>query len=223
MAIKKKTDKQSVELPAEFDSLVLKAFTEQFLSAKYDDLFKESKAEVLGYIEKSDDIEITEGEGFKTEYGSIILSSRSNYKYDKDKLAELVNDGTITVDQLLQCVSTFKAEELEKTLSTTVFNSVAEKSASQTFTFKATGDFKAKCEENFSESAPKPKAAPKKSAIAKEEKEIRKLEKEGLTTSDAQGVVEAKLLKAKAAAAKAKAKSAKSKSADDDLDAILGE
>lgn len=207
MAIKKKTDKQSVELPEAFDKLLLKGFTEQFLSAKYEEIFKETKAEVLDYIDKSEDVEITQGEGFKCEYGSIILSERSNYKYDKDKLAELVKDGTITVDQLLQCVSTFKAEELEKTLSTSVFKEVAEKSASQTFTFKATGDFKAKCEENFNESAPKapaPKAAVK-AAPKKEEPKV-----------DA-------VAKAKAAAAKAKAKAGKSKSADDDLDSILGE
>lgn len=222
MAIKKKESKPSTNvLPGDLDTLVHRAFTEQFMSSKYDDLFKGSKAEVLQYIEKSDDIEITQGEGFKTEYGSIILSERKNISIDKDKLAELVSDGTISVEQLLACVSTFKNEDLEKTLSTGTFNDIATKSASQTFTFKATGDFKAQCELEFDGGpvVPAGETAKVREAAKQELKSIpskpspsrvKEIVKEAAQTLSASE-------KAKAAVAKAKSKG----SATDDLDAIL--
>lgn len=211
MAIKKKTDKkESNVLPGELDNMVHKAFTQQFLSSKYETLFKDSKAEVLAYIEKSDDIEITQGEGFKTEYGSIILSSRTTVKIDKDKLAELVADGTISVEQLLGCVSTFKNEDLEKTLSSSVFDSLAEKTSSDTFTWKATGDFKSDCDAQFDKTGPDAMAelktvvapAPKAKAKVEPTPEVKKL-----SAAD----------KAKAA----KARMSKKVNADDDLDSIL--
>lgn len=212
MAIKKREDKKTSNvLPGDLDNMVHKAFTEQFLSSKYEELFKDSKAEVLKYIESSDEIEITQGEGFKTEYGSIILSQRTTCKIDKDKLAQLVADGELTVDQLLACVSTFKNEDLEKTLSSSVFNDLAEKSSSDTFTWKATTDFKAECAAQFDKTgaaamielkdipAPAPKAAPKIEA---------KPEAKKLSVAD----------KAKAAKARVSTKA----KPDDDLDAILG-
>jgi hypothetical protein len=216
MAIKRKEDKPASNvLPGELDNMVHKAFTEQFLSSKYDDLFKDSKAEVLAYIEGSDDIEITQGEGFKTEYGSIILSERKNIAIDKSKLAGMIEAGELTVDQLLACVSTFKNEDLEKTLSSSKFAEISTKTATQTFTFKSTGDFKAQCETEFQPAptsketkvAPTPKAPAPKPELPPKAKAVVKAAADSLSAAE----------KAKAAVAKAKTKS----SPTDDLDAIL--
>jgi hypothetical protein len=219
VAIKKKTEPTAVpKLPAKIDDLLQKAFTEQFLCNKYEEMFKETKSDVLTEIESSTDIEITQGEGFKTPYGSIILSERTNYKYDKDKLAALVDSGALTVDQLLQCVSTFKAEDLQKTLSTAVFETVVTPSTTETFTFKATSDFKSKCEADFSGYAPAPTTVTKT-----EVKTEVKVEKKQTPMLDAM-----KLEKAKRVAAKVNAKKLQNslesmgvESVDDDIDAIL--
>lgn len=172
MAIKKKEDKASARvLPGDFDELLHKAFTEQFLSSKYEELFKDTKAEVLTYIKATDEFEVNEGEGFKTEYGSIILSKRKNISVDKSKLAQLVEDGVLTVDQLIGCVSTFKNEDLEKTISSLKFKDISTMNTSETFTFKGTTDFKASCDAQFSSAAPTAtaKAPAKELAPAKAE------------------------------------------------------
>jgi hypothetical protein len=150
MAIKKETAvEEKAHVPPHIDELLKRGFTEQFLKDRYGEMFDGTKKEVLAEIEKSEEIEITQGKGFKCDHGSIILSERSSYTFDKEALAELVSSGKLTVEQLLGFVSTFKAEDAIKTLSQKVFDTVAEKKVTDTFTFKATSDFKAKCEEAF--------------------------------------------------------------------------
>jgi len=216
MAIKKKEDKASTRvLPGDFDELLFKAFTEQFLSSKYDDLFKDTKADVLKYIEKTDEFEINEGEGFKTEYGSIILSSRRNISVDKSKLAKMVEDGALTVDQLLACVSTFKNEDLEKTVSTTKFQEISTVNTSQTFTFKGTTDFKASCDAQFSSAAPfvSVKAPSPKVSAPPAPAKAKAIVKEAAASLERMSVAD----KAKASVSKKNQKA----SPDSDLDAIL--
>lgn len=202
MAIKKKEEKTPIQIPENIDKLLLKGFTEQFLRDKYGDMFDDTKKEVLSLIKDSEELEITQGEGFKCNQGSIIISERTSYKYDKDAIAELVENGTVTVQQLLECVSTFKNEDLIKTLSQKVFDKLATKNVSETFTFKATPDFKQKCEDQFSDS------------------EVEKKEVEPETKPEKPKKTE-KVSKAKEVAANALAAKLNPKSIDDDIDAIL--
>jgi hypothetical protein len=210
MAIKKKTDEKPDQLPPELERLLKRGFTEQFLRDKYDAIFKETKAETLGYIEGSEEVEITIGKSLKSPFGSIILSEPVRCSIDKDKVIEMIEAGIVSVAQVLSCVSTWKNDELEKTLSSSVFNEVATKTTSQTFTFKATPEFKEKCESEFSKKEVAPVAVSKPAPKPAVEKPVSK-------PSDG----------ARAAAQRAKAKLAASKkstaSAEDDLDAILGE
>ena len=241
MAIKKKTDVKDVAaLPAAFDQMLKIGFTQQFLSARYDDQFKDTKKEVLAYIAKSDEIEITQGEGFKCPYGSIILSERSSYDYDKENLAALVESGKLTVEQLLGCVSTFKAEDMIKTLSQKVFDTVATKKSTDTFTFKATSDFKAKCESEFAHDGLDVTDERSESARMADEAGERHSEAAALAPMTADPKLSDtakkrinvdefvdKTAKAKTLAAKVSTKSAAGKlkkslaSVDDDIDAIL--
>ena len=202
MAIKPKNTKEEASLPQDLDNLCQKGFTFQQLAAAYEDAFKAVKGDVEEYLKTSDEVDVTEGEGVKTPYGSIIYMGRSFYKYDNDAIINLVKKGKVSIEQILSCVSGFKAEELEKTLSSGVFETVATKSETKSLTFRASNEFKdqvrSTVDTGFAEEpAPKkpaPKAAPKESPAEK-----------------------ARAAKAKLAGKAAK----KSKGADEDLDEIL--
>lgn len=153
MAIKKKKDATSyTELPANIDTLALKAFTEQFLAKRYDDEFKTTKEEMFKQLDESS-LEITVGEGLKTKYGSITIMDTNRKKVDNDKIIELVKAGKLTIEQVLACVSTYNNEELEKSISTKVFEKVATVTTTRSTTMKANAEFKAKCESQFSSKA----------------------------------------------------------------------
>lgn len=215
MAIKdKKKQSEFAELPPELDSLVRRGFTEQFMSDKFERLFKETKEEVLAKIEKSDEVELTKSTALKTKYGSINLIEINKKTIDKDALFEHL--ATLPKDKILallvNAVSTFNNDNLEKELSREVFEKIATVSTFDQFKFTATSDFKAQCEAEFSGDKP---AAPvaKEVKVKVDKKQVAKAAEENAAIS-----------KAKAAAAKAKAAALKKpkKSADDDLDAILG-
>lgn len=205
MAIKKKAVAASaVELPRNIDQLSLKAFTEQFLTKKYEDTFKETKGELLAAIEVSD-LELTMGESFKTKYGTILINETTRKKVDNDKLIDLVMSKKISIEQVLACVSTFNNEELEKTLSTPVFNKIVTPSTTQSTTLKANAEFKKKCEEEFELGGIVPVDVPRELSKMKDEiKEVKKEVKEKLSSRD-------KLKKA----------ISKVKDVEDDLDSIL--
>lgn len=218
MAIReKKNQSEFTELPNELDQLVRKGFTEQFMSGKFEELFKETKAEVLALIEKSDEIELTKSTSLKTKYGSINLVEINKKTIDKDALFEHLQ--TLPKEKILallaNAVSTFNNDNLEKELSREVFEKIATVNSFDQFKFTATSDFKAQCEAEFAGTtpAPTPKVAAKEMKVKVDKKQVEDAAKENAAK------------KAKEAAAKAKALSSKkkpAKTADDDLDAILG-
>ncbi len=149
MAIKKKKESGSyTELPANIDALALKAFSEQFLKTRYEDEFKATKEDLFKAIETSD-MEITVGEGLKCKYGSIIISDTTRKKVDNDKLIELIHAGKVTLEQVLACVSTYNNEELEKSISSKVFEKISTSNVTRSTTLKANAEFKAKCDAQF--------------------------------------------------------------------------
>lgn len=171
MAIKKKTVSTANELPENIDQLSLKAFTEQYLKTRYEECFKETKVELFAAIESSD-LELTIGESFKTKYGTILISETKRKKVDNDKLIDLINKGKISIEQVLACVSTFKNEELEKTLSTPIFEKVSTFEITQSTVMKSNAEFKAQCETQFNaiEIDAKPKSPPPPHPMAPVEK-----------------------------------------------------
>lgn len=201
MAIKREKKAESNSLPEKLSKLLEKGFTEQFMSARFEELFKETKTEVVEYLENNEDgFDADLGKGFKCDQGTVIYTSRSTISVDKDKLIELVKSGRVSLEQVLATVSTFKNEDLEKTLSTPVFKEISTSKSSESLTFRGSAEFKAKLDEEFG-SKPAPAPLVTKAAVSKED------------------------AAAKAKAAEAVAKLAKKKasvSADADLDAILG-
>lgn len=208
MAIRRSKEKETINLPAKLESMLEKGFTEQFMASKFEELFKATKSDVKAYLEKNEDgFEVDLGKGFKCEQGTVIVTSRGNVQIDRDKLVELVESGKLSVGQLVACISTFKNEDLEKSLSTSVFDSIATRSNTESLTFRASAEYKAQMEEKM--------GLPTSTPIKLEED----LKPEAKPEA-AKPAPKAALAAAKAAAAKAKAKT---KTAESDLDDILGE
>jgi len=211
MAIKKKGE--VTEIPDALDDLALKGFTFQQLEAGYKARFGEVKTEVEAYLKSTTEIEVTEGEGIKTPYGSINYSSGAErYEYDHDKILELVKKGKLTLEQVLLNVSSYKRDEFEKSISTAVFKTVATLNKSkESLTFKATPEFKEKIADELDKMDAPVAPAPAKPAAKKAAK-----------STIVEDLADPKD-KAIAAKAKLAAKSAKkSKGASEDLDEILG-
>lgn len=224
MAIRRTKEKESTNLPDRLAKLLEKGFTEQFMSSKFEELFKETKKDVVGYLESNEDgFDADLGKGFKCEQGTVIYTSRTNVSVDKDKLVQLVEEGKLSVGQLIACISTFKNEDLEKSLSTPVFNEVAKKSSSESLTFRGSAEFKAEMEEKLGAPVvPKAEPVPEKIVVKVDTKQVKEAAKENAAAKAKAAAEKSKdaLASAKAAAARAKAKT---KSAEDDLDEILGE
>ena len=66
-----------------------------------------------------------------------------------DAISKMVEDGDISIEQILACISGFNAENLEKSISSAIFVKVATSKVTESLTFRAHGDFKAKCESEF--------------------------------------------------------------------------
>lgn len=201
MAIKKK-DEVKQSLPSQLQGLLTKAFGEQFLKTKFEDMFKATKSEMEKYLNDNDDgFDIEAGKAVKSAEGSFYYTETERCSIDKDALIAMVEAKEITLAQVLMCVSTFKNEELEKAISTKKFEEIAKKSITKSLTLKANAEYKAKLEEDFNDG----------DSFGKAMKEIEKEEPKLLDTS--------KLKKKKAE----KKVSKKVESVDDDLDSILKE
>lgn len=201
--------KEASGVPEKLANMLLPAFTHQALAKKYDDIFSDEKKDIVAYLEKNDDgFEIEMSKGFQCDQGQVIYQSRSNWKFDTDKILALVESGHVTLATLVNACS-FNAEKLKTAIGEKEFGSLATQSSTEYLTMKANAEFKAKVDEQFGSVTAEVKA-----------------EKPAKVETKVEAKVEAKpaksdsLAKAKAAAAKAKSKS---KSADQDLEDILGE
>jgi len=205
MTINRGGKKDSNSVPQKLDEILIRAFTDQALSSKYEDLFKADKGEIIAYLEKNDDgFEIDMGKGFKCDQGSVIYTSRANWKFDTDKILELVESGHVTLATILNACN-FSAEKLKTAIGESKFSGLASQTSTEYLTLRASSEFKTKVEEQFNPSEASAPAAPKVAPKPKAEPK---------TDS------KSKLAAAKLAVEKAKSKS---KSADDDLADILGD
>ena len=200
MAIKKK-DEIRQSLPSQLQGFLTKAFGEQFLKTKFEDMFKATKSDIESYLKDNDDgFDIEAGKSVKSEEGMFYYTESDRYAIDKDALIEMIEAGEVTLAQVLTCVSTFKNDELEKAISSKNFAIISKKSVTKSLTLKANAEYKAKLEEDFNDDS--------FGAAMKEIEEEPKL----LDTS--------KLKKKKV---EKKVSKKKVESVDDDLDSILKE
>lgn len=213
MAIKR-TPKSEINIPAKLDKLLERGFTEQFMSSKFEELFKGTKKLVLAYIDKNDDdfnIGVGKGEGVSCDYGKIGYRATNYVSVDHDKLLALVKAGTITVDQLVECVSKFDNDSLEKTITTAKFKEITTVKTTESLCFTGSAEFKAEMEAKM--------GLPDVAAETFKEDLIAEAPVPAPAPVAADPLAKAKA--ASAAAKAAKAKSTKAKSADADLEDIL--
>lgn len=190
-------------LPERLESLLYQGFSFQAVSKKYEEIFKSVKGKVVNYLENNDDgFECEMSKGFKCDQGTVIYKIRSNYNYDADKILAMIEDGTLSLATVIN-MAKFDAKAMKSALGEKKFNDVATNNPTESLTLSGSAEWKATCDEKFSDlSALVPSADP-----VDVEAEL------GEDASDS-------LAKAKAAKSKKKTKG-KKKSADDELDSIL--
>lgn len=226
MGIKDKKEEQAdfVELPSELDALVRRGFTEQFMESKFKSLYGETRKEIKDYIENSDEVQITRSESLQTRYGRILIQVRSDLEVDRDALYEHLQ--TLSKDQILSILvganPSFKADNLEKALSTPIFKKVTKTTKKDVFTMTVNSDFKKKCEAEFNgEPIAVAKVSEAEIKVKVDKKQVEKAAKDNAASKAKEAAA-----KAKAAASKAKKRGGGGgsgpKSAADDLEAILG-
>ena len=149
MAINRPTAKKRpvVNLPPELDVLVTDGFALQQCRDIFGRDFKDVGEKIKEYLETNKDgFTIDMGVGFACEQGKVTYTERSNWKVDEAALEQALANGDITISQLLACVSTWKASDLEKTLGTTKFDTIAANNPTEYLTLRATNDYKAEAE-----------------------------------------------------------------------------
>lgn len=148
MAIKKNgNDKQ---VPEKLDKMLFTAFSFQQLRDQFDGEFKAVKENVVAYLDSNtDNFDVNISEGFKTNYGTVIYSSRSNNDVNVDKLEQLVASGKVTLIDILK-ISKPSVKELEKLLGAAQFKEVVTAlDPTLSLTFRASSEFKDECQGKF--------------------------------------------------------------------------
>lgn len=149
MAIKRKTEAaQAPSLPAEFLDRTRKAFTLQAIAGKYEEAFKGEKEWIVGFLESTDEISVTQGEGIKTPDGLVNFKSRDNWKIDTLAIADMIAKGELNIATILE-ISSINAKKLQDVLGKARFEKVAVNAPSEHLALTATPDFKASIEREF--------------------------------------------------------------------------
>lgn len=96
-----KTKKQQPALPIELDQMLDVAFHYAALAKEYETRSDEHRKQVQNWLENTDEMEVTQGEGIKHRYGSVIYQQRSNYRIDTDEIIAMFNRGEIAIETLV--------------------------------------------------------------------------------------------------------------------------
>lgn len=228
MAIKrKKHEDVGPDLPADFLQLTKRAFTLQTIAGEYEEAFKSDKAEIAKYLEETDEIDVELSVGLKTPEGLVCMKKRDNYKIDTDALAEMIKDGTISLETILS-IATINPPKLKACLGEKKFNSIAEHSETEYLALTAAPEFKAQIAEGLdlsgliaSGAMIDTPAAPKTDVAAELAKApaVKPSLSESIAKADAAAAKAKKFTKAKPASKAAATKAPES--AETDLDKIL--
>ena len=143
-------DKKTAEVTPQLSEILAKAFSAQFIQKKFEEKFKEAKTEIDDYVKNNTDgFFVTPGEATVCADGKFTFSERATIKVDTSALLKMINRKEITIAQVLECVSTFKNDELEKSISTKNFDKVHSKSVTSVMTMTANAEFKARMSADF--------------------------------------------------------------------------
>jgi hypothetical protein len=181
MAIKRsKTADVKKSIPAKLADFCQTTFTSDAMAKFYEDMAKDGKAGIKAYLENNDDgfeLDLSVSKGFDCDEGRVSYATRKRFDYDADAILALVKSGALTVETLLNCISTFKDKDLQNALGSN-FAKVSTEGSIEFLQLKANENFKAKiaeivtgkkvevCEETVEKSQPK-KSEPVKTEPAK--------------------------------------------------------
>jgi len=114
MAIKRKKEEKTLQIPEVLDDMLLAGFTSSCLEKHYKEMGSGARKGIKEYLEtNTDGFEISLSESWKCDYGSVNLKIRKSYDIDTDGIIEKVNEGKVTIETLL-AVAKFSAADLAK-------------------------------------------------------------------------------------------------------------
>lgn len=170
MAIKRsKTADVKKSIPVKLADHCKKAFTSDAMAKFFEAHAKEGKAGIISYLENNDDgfeLDLTVAKSFDCDEGKVSYATRKRFDYDADAILSLIKSGALTVETLLNCISTFKDKDLQNALGSN-FAKVSNEGSTEFLQLKANEGFKAKiaeivggrevevCEETVEKSQPK--------------------------------------------------------------------
>lgn len=154
MAIKRAKETVRDSIPTKLAEILLQAFSFQAIRDKYDEAFKGVKTDVTSYLEhNTDGFTVELSKGFTCDQGTVIYQSRSNYRFDTDKILALVEDGKLSLATLVN-IANFNPEKLRTAIGETEFVGLATNHPTEYLTLRANSEFKASVEENFASVLP---------------------------------------------------------------------
>jgi hypothetical protein len=218
MGVKRaKKESSTVQLPEVLNELVVNGMTASCLEKKYKEEGSGFRKDIVSYLESNDDgFDIELSKAIKTEHGNLTFKKRTSFDIDKDALIELVNDGTLTIETIIN-MAKFDAKQLTSVVGESKFKEISEEKTTEYLELRPSPDFKESVEDAFNNTAPVKEApkAPKKVKPKKPEATVDVSLKEDDVSSSLERLKKAKKT--------TKKKATKKKSADADLDAILAE
>lgn len=149
-----KTKNTAPTLPLELKQELDQAFRYNTIAKQYQDLADASRKNVQAYLETAEDLSIEAGKGFSHPHGTVIYSTRENYRVDPDQLIELVKNGTLSIESIVNLAfpegKVARVEPLKIALGSK-FDALATVTTTNYITLRPTGDFKSSIVTEFPE------------------------------------------------------------------------
>lgn len=177
MAIKRTKTPEAAKksLPEKLALFCNKAFTFDAFAKFFEAQAKEGKDGIKAYLESNADgfeLDLTVAKSFDCEEGKVTFATRKRFDYDADKLIDLIKNGTVNIETVINCISTFKDKDLQTALGSK-FDLIATEGYTEFLQLKATEAFKAKVAKICGEKVPEAPEADQE-AVAVVERSVEK-------------------------------------------------
>lgn len=144
--IRSKTKSLAASIPAKLSSICASVFTADAMTKFYDSITKSGKKEILEYLEGNEDefeLDLSVAKSFDCDQGKVTFATRRGYDINIDQIIKLITNGSVTLETVLNCVSSFKDKDLSTALGSK-FSSVATEKQTEFLQLKANSEFKEK-------------------------------------------------------------------------------
>jgi len=92
------------------------AFRADVLAKYFEVKARNAKGKIKDYLNENKDgfkLDLDVSKSFHCDEGEVTLATRKNFEYDNDAILALIKDGTLSVESLIKCISSYKAESLQ--------------------------------------------------------------------------------------------------------------